>query len=290
MSKPETILPLDNAFRRVLNSHGYAFHYSVIRTAERLHESGKSAWIFEVAEFPVSVQGKDTRIDIVFRRGKTLTYIIAECKRVNPALGDWCFVHAPYTRRNPNDEKLLVESLDAVSLAEVAPIDPQRPYKVINSIASARSSSIYHIGLELKSDEKGEKHAPAGRGAIEEAAGQVLRGMNGMVEYISSYQVLKPGYKVSLVPVIFTTAKIHTSELDLGAADLEKGIIVSDTAQLKTPPWIWLNYNQSQAMKHSHTGPEQIDRISDVLENEYVRSIAIVSATGIEDFLWRCEF
>jgi hypothetical protein len=290
--KVDGVLPLDNAFRNALNSHGYAFQYSVIRAADKLSEEGQAEWVFEVAEFPVTVNGKDTRIDLVLRRQKTWRYIIGECKRANPALADWCFTRAPYVRRNPSSQKLFVESVDVVPrVVDLEIVDPRRPYRLIHAVKSGRSTKIYQIGLELKSNKKGEKNSSGGRSAIEEALGQVLRGVNGMVEFVDGHQqLLTANQSVLFVPVIFTTARLWTSEVDLGSADINTGTLESRTISMTSQPWIWLNYNQSPALKHSLGRQDKGDRMGDVLENEYVRSVAVVSSDGIEAFLKDCEF
>src|SRR5262245_35612150 len=108
----DSILPPDDSFLKVLNSHGYGFQYSVIRLADTLYKDGKSGWRFEWAEFPVSVQGDDTRIDLVLRQGRSHYYMLGECKRVNPALGNWCFAHAPYTRPNDYNLTLFFDAID----------------------------------------------------------------------------------------------------------------------------------------------------------------------------------
>src|SRR3989338_8007044 len=77
---------LSEAFGKVLNSQGHAFQHSVIRAAEELYRESRSRWIFEVAELPVNLHGKDTRIDIIMRKQDTRIYLIGECKRANPAL------------------------------------------------------------------------------------------------------------------------------------------------------------------------------------------------------------
>ena len=74
-----------HALRKVLNRHGYGFHYSVLQRIGGLRRSG---WRFEVAEMPVEVQGMSTRIDFILRRFNTHLYLLAECKRVNPALSN----------------------------------------------------------------------------------------------------------------------------------------------------------------------------------------------------------
>src|SRR4030043_1645904 len=96
---------ITSAFEKTLNRHGYGFQYSVLKKAKQLFEDGRSPWIFEPSEFPVSVQGRDVHIDFIlrwYRKGMTLAeysipvYLVAECKRADPALKYWCFARAPY--------------------------------------------------------------------------------------------------------------------------------------------------------------------------------------------------
>ena len=48
---------LGEVFRKVLNRHGYGFHYRVMDEAGRLYDSQRSRWLFAVSEFPVTVRG-----------------------------------------------------------------------------------------------------------------------------------------------------------------------------------------------------------------------------------------
>lgn len=98
------------SFAKVLNRHGYGFQFSVLKKADELARQRKSAWDFEVCEFPVE-GGPGTRIDFVLSRpprrgdGSKYYFLIAECKRANPALSNWCFARAPFTRHNAFPDK-----------------------------------------------------------------------------------------------------------------------------------------------------------------------------------------
>lgn len=107
----EKINPLDlgEDYRKVLNRHGYAFQYSVIRFAEDLYRQNQSEWINEAAEFPVSVRNMQTRIDFILRKSKPPVYLVAECKRVNPAFSNWCFADSPYARSNSGSNRVVFQ-------------------------------------------------------------------------------------------------------------------------------------------------------------------------------------
>ena len=84
------------SFGKQLNSHGYGFQHSVMKKAQDLQSAKKSSWVCEAVEVPVKAAGEDTRIDLVLQRYPGLLfYMLAECKRANPSLSNWCFARAP---------------------------------------------------------------------------------------------------------------------------------------------------------------------------------------------------
>jgi hypothetical protein len=268
------------ALQKVLDRHGYGFHYRVLKYADELFRNNRSIWLFEAAEFPVEVKGNGTRIDLILRRGSTDRgqhfYLVGECKRANPALSDWCFVRAPYTRRNPRQGALLAEEVR---------------YDVAGNTVStgvARfwdSREVYHIGVELRSGNQGDPSG-SGRGAIEEAVTQLCRGLSGWVEFLATHRrLIPPNGSVITIPVIFTTARIWASDVDLGAADLHSGKFDHGAVNAIQTPWIWYQYHFSPGIKHSipvANDPEDIGELFDLL---YARTIAVVSSSGIENFL-----
>ncbi len=232
-------------FHKLLNSHGYAFQYSVIRLAEKLAAEERSAWLFQGAEFPVVVQGADTRIDFIMSSQSLRTYMVSECKRVNPALGDWCFAQAPYTHRNTQENRLIFDSIEARALQGATARAEGRDYEFTSSVTSIITSQNYHLGFELKSNQRGD---PQAGGGIDDAIGQVLRGVNGLINYFASHQrslrngflshlpIPRQNFTTKIVPVIFTTANLWASDVDLGAADLTTGKITHESVQLTPAP------------------------------------------------------
>lgn len=275
-------------FRKVLNRHGYGFQYRVMDEARRLHDAQHSRWLFEVAEFPVTVRGRDARVDFILRHADRNMYLIAECKRVNPALSNWCFARAPFVRRNPYSDKLVF------------------PHAMINGNGNLslgiseqeRSEQIYHISFEVNSGETGDENGKA-RGEIEKASEQALLGINGMIEFMSNNKLLvNLEEKRLFIPAIFTTANLLTTELDLTSATLERGEFVPGSIELAPKKWVWLQYHQSPTLKHSSPSFDHVYNVCDpsrrpapalgkILDSEYARSIAIVSPSGIESFLAR---
>jgi hypothetical protein len=99
-------------FEHSLNKQGYGFQAAVIRILEDRAQRGLSPWRREASEFPVEVNGAGTRIDIILKdgRGGNPLYMLAECKRVDPALGRWCFIRTqPHSAQGTRGHSFLSE-------------------------------------------------------------------------------------------------------------------------------------------------------------------------------------
>jgi hypothetical protein len=268
----------DDIYLNELNRHGYPFQNSVMRTAQELFETGKSRWVFKATEFPASVRERVTHIDFILAHLDKPLFLIAECKRVNPALSNWCFARNAFTVRNPRNSRLIIQA---------AWLSGTASNRFLTGISTETAEQIYHLGVEIKSNKKGDAQGQP-KGGLEKAGEQVCLGVNGMVEFFAAHPNLLPeGKKIHLVPVIFTTAQIFTSEIDLGSANLESGELDNIQEGQTNRPWIWWQHNLSPALVHGQSVRPVAQRMELVLEQEFSRSIAIVSPQGIESFLGR---
>lgn len=265
-------------FENVLNRHGYGFHYSVLKKLDDLRKTSKSAFVFEAAEFPVEVNNQPTRIDFVLRRANSRErplLILAECKRANPALSNWCFTKAPFVSRgrNRNMEPTYIEYFNTSEQS--------------GSYGRAQShlSNIYHVGCEVRSNLKGDSAGEKGE-AIETACSQISRGLNGFVNtLIRNNQLLDSNKAADILPVIFTTANLWTSDVDLSLSNLETGHSDISENSFEKASWIAYQYHTSPGIKHNHRQGIRPTRLGEFMFTEYVRTIPIISSSGIEDFI-----
>jgi hypothetical protein len=259
--------------KKILEQHGYGFHYAVLAAAQKVFATG-GRWVFEAAEVPVQANGYDTRIDFILTNLDRPYYLIAECKRANPAVSHWCFVRAPFVRRDFTRGNALLETVKRNQDADISTGTHGKPI-----------SDPYDIALELKTGEKGDS-AGKGRGAIEEAATQVCRGMNGLVELFGAHvTLLKQNAMAILLPVIFTTATIWCSDIDLATTDLSSGVVDLKSIDAQQKPWIWYRYHQSPGLRHAVRSPVSSNGIGQVTETKFARTIAVVSARAVDSFL-----
>jgi hypothetical protein len=149
--------------------------------------------------------------------------------------------------------------------------------------------AVMHRGWESKSNEKGD--ARGAKDAIENGVGQVLTGINGLVQAIAEKKYLagEHGNRV-LFPVIFTTARLWVADADLSNADILKGEIGQSDVHWNNVPYLFYQYHLSRGIKHSLkrfavTDESLIGGLSYSLLSEFIRTVAIVSASGIETFL-----
>ena len=284
--------PPSGLFAHTLNRHGHPFQYAVIRRAQALAEKGQSQWIFQASEFPVAVQGSDTRIDFILSQGNHLglqytasRLLVAECKRARPAVSNWLFARSPYVRRNQTSRPVLVERIlwEGVGGAFRA-----------SGTRLDWSERLYHLAFEVSQpNQQGEPQGPSGRGMIEEAAGQVIRGVNGLVESFARHtsSLLAQNAPLTLVPAIFTTARLWTTSVDVSEASLETGHVDIPEGQPVEADWLWYQYHLSPALQHSAERALSADErnfndgLGTLLNAEYARAIAVVSASGIDAFL-----
>ena len=271
--EPDRISP---GLRKVLNSHGHGFHYAILRRAHELERAQRASWIFDGAEFPVVAGGSTTHVDFILRSRSRRTYLVAECKRADPAKARWCFARAPYTWRNPIKGEVIFD---------------QFVYRPANLLAQEpciayTDRGIYHLGLELKTDVPGEGLAQSGQ-AINQAVSQVLRATAGLINhrFERSRRSFPTEGVVRFIPVVFTSAEVLVTDVDLGSADLATGDLAEEAVKAQATDWIWFNHNRSPALRADLEWANLSGDLAHELRLEFARSIAIVGPEGIDKFL-----
>jgi len=260
------------AFGKVLNRHGYAFQYSVIKAIQGV--TSQACWSPWTPEFPIEIQGHQGRVDFLLVNRSGDRYLICECKRANPALSHWCFARASFLPDSELSGRSFMETLER-----------ERNEIVCGTKILSQSDKIYQVALEVKTTESGDD-STKGRGQIEEAATQVCRGLNGMIEFFYKRELLKQGKDwLAFLPVIFTTAKLWSSEVDLSSADLQRGEIDTSSLIVESRSWLWFQFHQSPGLKHPIRRRKVSYDMREILFNEFVRPVAIVTPAGIAEFL-----
>ena len=154
-------------------------------------------------------------------------------------------------------------------------------------------AGYFHRGFHVKTGNPGDSGGGGDRDAIEQAASQVMMGVNGMVEYLGRHHAqLLPHRRKILVPVIFTTATLYTTAADMASAAVATGEM--DPASLApTPvPYLFYQYPVSPGIKHTAQpvpvqGSNYSGALSQAFASEFLRTIVVVNAGGIAEFTKR---
>ena len=293
--------------KRLVDSHGFSFQYAVLLEALRMEQPDPFSmkWRYEAHEFPVEVRGIGTKIDFVLKAVLHSTgnecFLLAECKRANPSLSDWCFLRAPYLME---DKSAMVEQLnvlwDKPGNRPTVAVEPGTRFLWPWIVSDSYPQRPYHIALELRN--RREKGDPGGKGrdAIEEAATQLLRGLNGFVEVLDAnpHVLVRPRQgstsagrsTISILPVIFTTANIWTTEVELGQADLSTGKLTIEDLEATSVKWVRYRYHQSPGITHSLQWANRAQSwegrsLVEFVYNSFARDIMIVNAEAVGEFL-----
>lgn len=268
--------------KKTLDIHGYGFQYAVLKLADEMRRQNRSDWRLFGSESPVSIKNETTHIDFILKHRAGNTFIIAECKRADPAKANWCFVKSPYTW---TDEKENYVQFDKIRWNN--PSNGQISLRHHTALV-ATERNIAHIGVEVHTGEKGDGIGNPYKSAINQSVSQVLRSSSGFVNYFynnfSEAEKRKPGMNdYRFLPVIFTTAQLWITNTDLGTANLQNGYLSNESVKAEKVEWLWFNENRSEPLS-----PDvKLCSLERDLTREYeqfVRSVAIVNAESIEKF------
>lgn len=286
---------LAREFAKYLSRHGHGLQYAVIKhlrdliAAERI-VMVKDFWRLLMSELPVASE-KGTRVDFVLERKVYESYkrlfIVAECKRANPATANWCFAKSPYPHRNVWGSIEYVH-LECVKNTLVA---PSTRGVFAGGVQANVGNPPYHLAFALRTNEKGDPDSASTRQSeVEDAMAQALRGANGLVMHFDRRpQLLEDEEQVGILPVIFTTANLYTSDLKLDEAELATGKV--DGGSLTRAPWVMCQYAMSPGLKHTAVSGSVPRDLVELYQTEYIRTVPVVSVGGILDFMmWASRF
>lgn len=283
---------LTTGFVKLLNRHGFAFQYAAIAEAGKAFEQKTSRFAFEAAEVPVRVQTDETKIDFILRHLDRPIALVCECKRVNPVIGNWCFVKAPSVHRDWSAQGVFI--LDIIQRRQQTgelDVTPTQAYS---------ERSAYQIALEMRAHPSPDQSnttcesGGSGRAEFEGAVKQALLGTNGLLNFYLSRNDIgqsqredqgQGAERLILVPVVITTAQLWVSDIDLEQSDLLTGNYPQAKAELRPVDWVVYHHHMSPALKFDNPALRLNGNIGWALQADFVRSIAVVSAAHLRAFV-----
>jgi hypothetical protein len=280
---------ITTAVAKTVNRHGYGLQYALIRAVDSLFDPARGGWRSGPPEFPVEFRNKETKIDAILEYHPRVhpfpkLLMAVECKRVNPALGSWCFFRSA---RIPEEiefhDKFTVHVLEDLGQRNMG-------FGLPINLKNLGTRKAFHLGLPIKGPKSGDNSSGSDRDSLENACYQAIQGANGLIEQFRKENPLRERSPlIGVVPVIFTTADLITYEIDLGTANLSDGELDFAGAEAERPGWLTLHYPASKSLEP--TGEilagrgNEIRGLWDFQYRNHIRTIAIVSPSGLREFL-----
>ncbi len=291
MAATEFIPDLGKSARAAINLGGYAFHQRAIREGEAAFGDAKcesdKRWRLEAVEFPVQVRGRDTRIDILFRYNMRAEYLCVECKRANPALARWLFLRMPMVSRDrPEFERIQTDCVQAIGQRKVEPYDTM--LDLVPMYGRTVDDRAVHLGIVMKTNDKGDDNGRGNRDDIEGAATQAHLAANGLLERWlgEAASSMQAGIFHSAIPAVFTTAKLVLGKIDVSSiTDLESGKLDAGEIPGEEVPWVFLQSPVSLGIRARGAPQSYGSDIALAMDREMIRTVPIVTASGIREFL-----
>lgn len=281
---------LSDLLFNAINEQGYLFQEACKYALERSEDS--IGWEVKAYEYPVSLKGQDTRIDLVLR-SKTSTspeiYALVECKRVDPSYVHWLFGAPGLPFGNALCSALGVEcSQSSVHRPNRYDCKVTRLHFEINTHGA-------ESWLEVKTNTSKRTSTPQN---IENSFIQVLKGIGGFAnEQTNQRSKGNALCKTFFIPIVITTAKLYVAYYELGNINLYNGKIDKDDILFgssqgqpaEEDPWVLIDYYsggnitpESIPLDHKGVDPAELQKYK-------IRSIFIVNSSHLVEFFSKLQ-
>lgn len=267
-----------------LNEQGYLFQESceyALKKSEKV-----TMWEVKASEYPVSLQGKDTKVDIVLRWKITDLpefYALVECKRADPSYTYWLFGAPGLPFGSALCSTLGFECRETRS---------DRPYQakcLVTQLQFGVNTYGAKSWLEAKRSAGRRTSTPQN---IENAFVQVLKGVGGFAqEQLNQRTKSRELFKTFFVPVVVTTAELYVAYYETENIDLSTGKISKDKVLFgpKGQPaeeveWVLVDYGVGENVAPKPI-PEGHQGVNPAKLQEYkTRSIFVVNSKSLVSF------
>jgi hypothetical protein len=267
-----------------LNEQGYLFQESCEYTLKKNEQA--TMWEVKASEYPVSLQGQDTKVDIVLRWKITDSpefYALVECKRADPSYTYWLFGAPGLPFGSALCSTLGFECRETMS---------DRPYQASRLVTPLRFKIKTHgveSWLEVKRSSGGRTSTPQN---IENAFVQVLKGVGGFAqEQLTQRTKGRELFKTFFIPIVVTTAELYVAYYETKNTDLSTGKISKDKVlfgpmghSAEEVKWVLVDYGVGENVAPKPI-PENYHGVDPAeLQKHKIRSIFVVNSKSLVDF------
>ncbi len=282
---PSLELTAEEVVALALNEQGYLFQHKLLHVLQASTQRNPPLhnWEVEASEVPVSLpNGKETRIDIVLRRGpEGVPWRIAiECKRAARDYKRWVFFAENEYSRGPSPRLYYTEKAN-LARGWDGQGEPEMWHGVETAAASSQCPA-FDFGIEARIERPEKGRRASATDAIEEALQQVILGQTGLALKLRSACVLN----FRLIPLVVTTAELMSAHFNENRVSLDRGMIEPKNLKLAPKKWLAVNYRVNDVIcEFSRFTSNRTGSIADHLAARQVRTVFVVQSEHIEQFL-----
>jgi len=279
-------IELSDLLFNALNEQGYLFQETCEHTLKNREK--QTEWEVKASEYPVSLEGQDTKVDIVLHlkaQSSLELYALVECKRADPAYVYWVFgTHGRFG-----------DALCSTLGFECREIRSGQPYQVNRLLEQLHFNVITDDAinwLEAKRDSNRRVSTPQN---IENAFVQVLKGVGGFAqEQLDQRRKGSTLFKTFFVPVVVTTASLYVASYKPRDVDLSTGKIGKDKVffgpqgqPAEEEQWVLVDYGVGENVTPKPI-PESYQGVDPAeLQKHKIRSIFVVNSKSLVNFFSR---
>jgi len=280
---------LSELLLNALNEQGYIFQEACEYALKKSEK--ETMWEVKASEYPVTLAGQDTKIDIVIRWTITESpefYALLECKRPDPSYKIWLF-GAPGLHFGG----ALCSTL-GFEVRGIGSDHPHRPNRLVTQLHFKVDTHGVESWLEVKKNSRGRTSTPQN---IENAFVQVLKGIGGFAqEQLNQRMKSHTQFKTYFIPVVVTTAQLYVAYYEINNIDLSTGKLSKDKVlfgpknQPAEPvPWVLLDYGVGENVAPNPI-PETYQGVDPIeLQKHKIRSIFVVNSKSLIPFFSKLQ-
>ena len=279
---------LRDGFGSQLTASGFALIEQVRREVIGLQERPSFGWMFEAARLPVPGMGGEDRADLVLQTRDETALAVARCCWCDPERIGWCFARGGPVRFGQSDERFTFDQVQYrvpnVEVLTKAMLDNAFQVAVVHG--SRIDDRLAHWAFAMGRRPAETPEDP--RLLREQVLGPIseaCRHLNGLINHFDqARQMLGQRNELDVLPVVITNARLWLHAEPVAWSQEDPGRAVLGEEGLGETDWVWFQHHQSPGDKHQARRAAYPDRLSDLLELDYRRTVAVVNARKIEPF------
>lgn len=256
-----------------INETGFPLQHASLATVS----SGNSAsWRVAATEFPVTVDGESTRIDMILESRDRRTLLVVEAKRTDPASGEWVFWNGYSDARSTAATSLLS---DRINFANGCGTVSGEMVPCGNVLRLVRQIGIGVRSVIAKKDR--DKKSWSDPDAVERPCSQLSRHAEGFIQYLLTTcdrSILAEPSTKRVVRVLITTAPLFVCERSLTTARVIDGQVDSDAACVEPADWIIYQHVSDVSSARWIGSGDATHEFVDTVDRCFVRSVVIIQA------------